>query len=108
VAQIITFGDAQGAGGGQGRRPRAGAGASNEANKLTKLMPTELKMTIDKALDQEPELKKMYNEDERFGTVIDISRKLEGLARNAGIHAAGVVVADKPLDQLPAAVQVGQ
>ncbi len=73
-----------------------------EADTLAKLVPNELKMTIDKALAQEPELKKAYEENEQYRKVIDIARKLEGMARHASVHAAGVVVADKPLtDFLP-------
>ncbi|MCG3131636.1 MAG: DNA polymerase III subunit alpha [Phycisphaerae bacterium] len=68
-----------------------------KANALTKLVPTDLHITLDKALEQEPELKKLYHSDEQMRKVIDISRKLEGLARNAGVHAAGVVVADQPM-----------
>ncbi len=68
-----------------------------KANALTKLVPTDLHITLDKALQQEPELKKLYVSDEQLRKVIDISRKLEGLARNAGVHAAGVVVADQPM-----------
>ena len=69
----------------------------DEANQLTKLIPSELHITLDKALAQEPELKKRYQSDERVRKIIDIGRRLEGVARNAGVHAAGVVVADQPL-----------
>jgi DNA polymerase-3 subunit alpha len=73
-----------------------------EADKLAKLVPEELKMTLDKALAREPELKRFYEEDERYRKVIDVARRLEGMARHASVHAAGVVVADKPLtDFLP-------
>jgi len=68
-----------------------------EANQLAKLVPEELKMTLDKAIAQEPELKKLYEENETYHKVIDIARRLEGMARHASVHAAGVVVADKPL-----------
>src|SRR5690606_19652910 len=70
----------------------------DETNQITKLIPEELKMTIDKALDKEPELKRLYDSDPKIKRLIDISRRLEGLARHAGVHAAGVVVADQPLD----------
>ncbi|MCO6438337.1 MAG: DNA polymerase III subunit alpha [Phycisphaerae bacterium] len=80
----------------------------NEANEITALVPVELKMTLDKALSQEPELRKRYESDERVRRIIDIGRKLEGVARNAGVHAAGVVVADQPLDNfLPLYRQAG-
>src|SRR5690606_17091849 len=70
----------------------------DEANAISKLIPEELKMTIDKALAQEPELKKMYDTNPTVQKVLDISRRLEGLARHTGVHAAGVVVSDEPLD----------
>jgi DNA polymerase-3 subunit alpha len=68
-----------------------------EADKLAKLVPSELKMTLDKALDVEPDLKKAYEENERYRQVIDIGKRLEGLARHASVHACGVVIADEPL-----------
>ncbi len=97
VAQIITFGTLKARAAVKDVSRVMGL-EFDEANKLTSLIPAELKMTIDKALAQEPELKKRYESDERVRKVIDISRKLEGLARHAGVHAAGVVVADQPLD----------
>lgn len=69
-----------------------------EADKIAKLIPAELHMTIDRALEQEPELQALYKSEEQVRHVIDVARKLEGLTRHAGIHAAGVVVADQPLD----------
>ncbi len=68
-----------------------------EADRLAKLVPFSLDMTLDKALNTEPELKQAYEQDEQTRKVIDIGRKLEGLARHASIHAAGVVIADEPL-----------
>ena len=99
VAQIITFGTLKAKAAVKDVSRVLGLGFE-EANQLTSLIPAELKMTIDKALEQEPELKNRYETDDKVKRVIDISRKLEGLARHAGVHAAGVVVADKPLDQL--------
>ena len=96
VAQIITFGT---------MKARAvirdicrvlGVPLS-EADKLAKLVPFSLDMTLDKALKTEPELKQAYEQNAETRKVIDISQKLEGLARHASIHAAGVVIADKPL-----------
>jgi len=73
-----------------------------DADLLAKLIPNELKMTIAKALAQDPELRKLYDENEQYKQVIDIAQKLEGMARHASVHAAGVVVADQPLtDFLP-------
>ena len=68
-----------------------------EADRLAKLVPFSLDMTLDKALRTEPELKKAYERDELTRKVIDIGQKLEGLARHASVHAAGVVIADEPL-----------
>lgn len=68
-----------------------------EADRLAKLVPAELKMTLDKALEVEPDLKNGYEKDETTHKVIDIGRRLEGLARHASVHACGVVIADEPL-----------
>src|SRR5208283_201172 len=53
-----------------------------------------------KALAQSPELAELYRSDTAVQQIIDIGKRLEGLSRNAGMHAAGVVVADQPLDNL--------
>ncbi|MBN2183432.1 MAG: DNA polymerase III subunit alpha, partial [Sedimentisphaerales bacterium] len=68
-----------------------------EADRLAKLVPFSLDMTLEKALETEPELKQSYEQNEQTRKVIDIGKKLEGLARHASVHAAGVVIADKPL-----------
>ncbi len=96
VAQIITFGTLKAKAVVKDVSRVLGLGFE-EANQLTKLIPGELNMTLDKALIQEPELKKRYEADAKVKRIIDIGRRLEGVARNAGIHAAGVVVADQPL-----------
>ncbi|MGQ9650849.1 MAG: DNA polymerase III subunit alpha [Phycisphaerae bacterium] len=97
VAQIITFGTLQ---------PRAavkdvgrvlGLGFE-ETNAITKLIPEELKMTIDKAMEKEPDLRRLYSDNEQIRKVIDIARRLEGLSRHTGVHAAGVVICDEPLE----------
>lgn len=59
---------------------------------LIHLIPFEIGMTLDKALEEAEELKKVYDEDEEVRALIDMGRKLEGLARNAGKHAGGVVI----------------
>ena len=74
----------------------------SEADRLAKLIPNELKMTLDKALKVEPDLKKAYDENPQVHSVIEIGKKLEGLTRHASVHACGVVIADEPLtDYLP-------
>jgi DNA polymerase-3 subunit alpha len=69
-------------------------------DRITKLIPGVPGMTLDKALAQSPDLNEMYENDESVKQIIDIGKRLEGLCRNAGMHAAGVVVADQPLDEL--------
>ncbi|EKD75650.1 MAG: hypothetical protein ACD_44C00069G0009 [uncultured bacterium] len=61
-------------------------------DKIAKLIPFELGMTLEKALEQEPLLKTRYLQEEEVKTLIDLALKLEGLTRNAGKHAGGVVV----------------
>ncbi|MDL2314009.1 DNA polymerase III subunit alpha [Desulfovibrio sp. OttesenSCG-928-C14] len=73
-----------------------------ETDRIAKLIPEDLKMTIDKALDAEPELKTLYDTDPQITKLIDISRRLEGMSRHASTHAAGVVISDRPMvDYLP-------
>lgn len=61
-------------------------------DKIAKLIPFELGITLEKALEQEDELKKLYDEEEEIKALIDLARKLEGITRNAGKHAGGVVI----------------
>jgi len=68
-----------------------------EADRLAKLVPATLGITLDGALRIEPELKKACAQDERTAKVIEIAKKLEGLTRHASVHAAGVVISDEPL-----------
>jgi DNA polymerase-3 subunit alpha len=62
-------------------------------DKIAKLIPLEIGMTLDKALEQEEELKRLYDGEAEIRELIDLARSLEGLARNAGTHAGGVVIA---------------
>jgi len=66
-------------------------------DRIAKLIPFELGITLDKALEQEAELAQLYRDDEEVRGVIDLARKLEGLVRNAGKHAGGVVIAPTTL-----------
>ena len=66
-------------------------------DKVARLIPFDLKMTLAKALEQEPELKRRYDQEEDVHALIELARKLEGLARNAGKHAGGVVIAPTEL-----------
>src|SRR5260370_31639013 len=71
-------------------------------NQLTKMIPATLGITIDDALRQNPDLKREYDNDATVHELIDIARRLEGTNRNAGTHAAGVVIANGPLsDYVP-------
>lgn len=99
VAQIITFGTLKARAAIRDVCRVTGVSLA-EADRIAKLVPEELKMTLDKALSREPELKRLYESDNRVRRVIDIGRRVEGLARHAGVHAAGVVIADEPLDGL--------
>jgi DNA polymerase-3 subunit alpha len=66
-------------------------------DKIAKLIPFEIGITLDKALEQEEELKRLYEGDSEVRELIDLARTLEGLARNAGTHAGGVVIAPSVL-----------
>jgi DNA polymerase-3 subunit alpha len=66
-------------------------------DRIAKLIPFEIGITLDKALEQEPALAELYDTDEDVQTVIDLARSLEGMARNAGKHAGGVVIAPSQL-----------
>jgi DNA polymerase-3 subunit alpha len=96
VSQIITFGT-------MAARlcirdvGRAMNYSYTEVDRIAKMIPTMLGITIEKALDLNPELKAAYDDDERIKTLIDVSMDLEGLPRHSSTHAAGVVIASKPL-----------
>ena len=71
-------------------------------DQIAKLIPFEINITLDKALEDEEELKRRYKEEEEVTALIDLAKKLEGLSRNAGKHAGGIVIAPKPLtDYMP-------
>ncbi|MFW6337317.1 MAG: DNA polymerase III subunit alpha [Alkalispirochaetaceae bacterium] len=69
----------------------------SEADQIAKLVPKDLKMTIEKALEQEPKLTELYEKGGVYRELIDVSRKLEGLHRHASTHAAGIVIGQEPL-----------
>ena len=66
---------------------------------IAKMIPQELNITIDKALEMNPELKKLYDTDGQVKYLIDMSRRLEGLPRHSSMHAAGVVISQKSVDE---------
>ncbi|MBR0398192.1 MAG: DNA polymerase III subunit alpha [Eubacterium sp.] len=66
---------------------------------IAKMIPNELNITIDKALTMNPELRKIYDGEEDVHHLIDMAKRLEGLPRHTSMHAAGVVIASKPVDE---------
>nr|WP_288722210.1 DNA polymerase III subunit alpha [uncultured Sellimonas sp.] len=66
---------------------------------IAKMIPTELNMTLDLALTKNPELRKVYETDEQVRELIDMSKRLEGLPRHTSMHAAGVVISQKAIDE---------
>ena len=98
VAQIVTFGTL------------AARGVSRDVGRvmdlpyayvdsISKMIPQELGITIDKALKMNPDLKKLYDTDETVTNLIDMAKRLEGLPRHCSMHAAGVVICQKPVDE---------
>jgi len=101
VAQIITFGT-MGAKSVVRDVGRVMGLSYGECDRLAKMIPNELKMTLEKALKVSPELKQAYGSEEVTRELIDTAFALEDLTRNASVHAAGVVIGDQPLvDLLP-------
>ena len=101
VAQVITFGTMQ-AKAAVRDVARALGFSYPEADRIAKLIPFELNMTLKKAMEMTPELKVLYQSDPRVRQLIDTSTVLEGLTRHASTHAAGVVIADGDLtDHVP-------
>ena len=98
VAQIITFGTmaAKAAIRDVGRVLNM---SYNDVDRIAKMIPTELDITIDKALNENKELKSVYDNEIEVRKLIDISRRIEGHVRHASTHAAGVVIAKDSLAQ---------
>jgi DNA polymerase-3 subunit alpha len=99
VAQIITFGTLK------ARAAIRDVGRVMdiplpEVNKVCELIGDGLGVTLEKALQQEPDLAKLYRDNPTHKRMIDTAMRLEGLARHAGVHAAGVVLATQPLDNI--------
>ena len=96
VSQIITFGTMAA----RGVIRDTGRGMEMtyaEVDKIAKMVPMELHITLDKAIEQSPELKALVQTDPRVRELIDAAKRLEGLARHASTHAAGVVISPRPL-----------
>jgi DNA polymerase-3 subunit alpha len=71
-----------------------------DVDRIAKLVPATLGMTLDKALEEVPDLRKVYDSDKQIRELIDTAKKLEGLVRGSGVHAAGVVIAPRPLIEM--------
>ena len=97
VAQIATFGTLAARGAVRDVGKVLGMSVA-EAAAVTKEIPQELGMTIEKALEASQDLKKMYDASPLVKKVIDTSIKIEGMPRNTGMHACGVVICDRPVD----------
>lgn len=99
VSQIITFGKLQ------ARAAIRDVGRVMgmlyaDVDVVSKLMPEKLGITLDEAIEMEPRLKEMMEIDPKVNTLMDLARKVEGLVRHAGIHAAGVIIADGNIGDL--------
>ncbi len=96
VAQIVTFGT-------MGARAvirdvgRVFGIPLTEVDRVAKMVPFEADITISQALGREPDLRTIYEKDERIRQILDVAKGLEGMARHASVHAAGVVISEKPL-----------
>ncbi len=98
VSQIITFGTMAA----KGVIRDTGRGMEMsfaEVDKIAKMVPAELNITLDKALEQNPDFKALVKSDPKVRELIDIAKRLEGLARHASTHAAGVVISPRPITE---------
>jgi DNA polymerase-3 subunit alpha len=98
VSQIITFGTMAA----RGVIKDAGRGMEMpyaEVDKIAKMIPAELHITLEKAITQNPDLKNLVQSDARVKELIEIAQRLEGLARHASTHAAGVVISPRPITE---------
>ena len=96
VAQIITFGTMK------ARAVVRDVGRTlgmsyADVDRVAKQIPPALDMTLDKALEENPTLKGMWQQDERVKELVDVAKRLEGVTRHASVHAAGVVIAPRPI-----------
>ena len=99
VAQIITF-NTMAAKAAVKDCGRALDMPYGDVDRIAKMIPATVGMTLDKALEQVAELKKVYDTDKVIRELIDTAKKLEGLARGQGVHASAVVIAPRPLTEL--------
>ena len=99
VAQIITFGTLA-AKAAIKDSARAMELPYVEADRLAKLVPAQLNITLEQALNESAQFRKAYDSDPKVKKVIDVARRLEGLSRHASVHAAGVVISPRPLQEI--------
>ena len=98
VAQIITFGTMK------ARAVVRDVGRTlgmsyADVDRVAKQIPATLDITLDKALEENPTLKGMWQQDERVKQLVDVAKRLEGVTRHASVHAAGVVIAPRPINE---------
>lgn len=96
VSQIITFGKLQ------ARAAVRDVGrvmgmTFSEVDVISKLIPEKLGISLEEAIETEPRLRELMDNEPRIATLMDLARRVEGLTRHASIHAAGVIISDKPL-----------
>ena len=99
VAQIITFGTMA------ARAAIKDVGRAmdvpySDVDRIAKMVPTTLNIKLDDAIKESPALQEAYEKDKQVREVLETARKLEGLVRNSGVHAAGVVISPRPLIEL--------
>jgi DNA polymerase-3 subunit alpha len=99
VAQIITFGTmaAKAAIKDVGRAMDV---PYSDVDRIAKMVPTTLNIKLEDAIQESPQLKEAYEKDAQVRELLETAKKLEGLVRNSGVHAAGVVIAPRPLTEL--------
>src|SRR5499427_954918 len=99
VAQIITFGTmaAKAAIKDVGRAMDI---PYSDVDRIAKLVPTQLNITLEKAIEESPQLREAIEKDGQIRELFETAKKLEGLVRNSGVHAAGVVISPRPLTEL--------
>ena len=96
VAQIITFGNLKARGVTRDVGRVMGMKAQ-DVDKIAKLVPEEINITLNEAFEKEPRLRALTETDPQIHTLFEISRRIEGLYRHAGIHAAGLVISNRPM-----------
>src|SRR6202008_262322 len=70
-----------------------------DVDRIAKMVPTQLNITLDEAIEDSPQLREAYEKDIQVQELLDTARKLEGMVRNSGVHAAGVVISPRPLTE---------